>query len=262
MNSIKNCKCKIKKHLRLARRLRGLAPIKNKKSPGCHFGFGAGRLIVSAMKWIFLTALFAALALPGAAAGRILFATDFSNGISNGWKNITFFTSPTDYTVMRGGTNCFLRGAADNSCSALTRRLDLKPPEKLMLRWRWKIDGVNTNGSERELKKFDHAARVFVAFHTFFGPPLSLNYLWGNVEKPGTMLPHPESRRTELFVVESGNAKAGRWVSEERDVTADWKRAFDGKTMPRIVAIGVLTDSDSLGGRLAGDYADIELIGE
>jgi hypothetical protein len=32
--------------------------------------------------------------------------------------------------------------------------------------------------------------------------------------------------------------------------------------MPKIVGLGVMTDSDSLGQRLVGSYANIELIGE
>ena len=195
-------------------------------------------------------------------AETVLFATRFSHGISNGWENVAFFKQPTVYTVMGEGTNCFVRGGADTTCSGLTRKLDLAPPGKLKLRWRWRIAGVNPAGSERDLKKFDHAARVYVAFDTFIGPPRSLNYLWGNVEKPGTVLEHPKSSRAQIFVLESGNAKAGEWVVEERDVTADWKKVFSDKPMPKIVGLGLMTDSDSLGMKLTGDYADIELIAE
>ena len=151
---------------------------------------------------------------------------------------------------------------ADRSCSALSLKLDLTPPHKLRLRWRWRIDGVNPNGSERDIKKFDHAARVFVAFDTLIGPPRTLNYLWANVEPPGTVLQHPKSGRAQIFVLESGNGRAGRWMAEERDLTADWKRVFPGKPMPKLVGLGLMTDGDSLGQKLTGDYADIGLTGE
>jgi hypothetical protein len=214
------------------------------------------------MKLIFTAVLFLAI-LPGrAAAAPILFAENFSRGITNGWENVAFFKKLTDYAVVANGTNFYLRGVADNSCSALSRKLNLAPPAKLQLRWRWKIDGVNTNGSERDLKKFDHAARVFVAFDTFIGPPRTLNYLWADVEKPGTVLVHPKSGRAQIFVLESGNQRAGRWLTEMRDVTADWQRVFPDVPMPKIVGVGVMTDSDSLGGRLTGDYADLELLGQ
>jgi len=121
---------------------------------------------------------------------------------------------------------------------------------------------VATNGSERELSRFDHAARVFVAFDTLVGPPRTLNYLWANVEPPGTILEHPKSGRAQLIVVESGNGKAGRWLAEERDLTADWKRVFPDKMVPKVVGVGMMTDGDSLGQTLTGGYADLQLIGK
>jgi hypothetical protein len=197
-----------------------------------------------------------------AVAGQLLFSDHLDHGIGSGWQNVAFFKTPTDYQVHGDGTNFYVRAVADKSCSGLTTRLNLEPPRKLVLRWRWRIESVNTNGSERELDRFDHAARVFVAFDTLIGPPRSLNYLWGNVEPVGAVLPHPKSGRAELFVLESGNAKAGQWITEERDVTADWKKAFPDRAMPKIVGLGVMTDSDSLGKKLTGDYADIVLSAE
>jgi len=214
------------------------------------------------MKWIILAALILAPAFTGAATEKILFAEHFAHGVPGGWENVAFFKKRTDYAATREGTRYFLHATADNSCSGLTTKLDLAPTGKLKLRWCWRIDGAATNGSERDLKKFDHAARVFVAFDTFIGPPRTLNYMWANVEKPGTVLEHPKSGRAQIFVLESGNGKAGQWISEERDITADWKIVFPDRPMPKIAGLGVMTDSDSLGGRLTGDYADIELLGE
>ncbi len=210
--------------------------------------------------------LFLSLCLAGglcpAAETNIVFAENFSHGLTNGWENTAFFKKLSVYSTGQDGTNFFAHGVADNACSALSHKLNLPPPEQLTLRWRWKISGVQTNGSERNLKKFDHAARVFIAFDTFIGPPRTLNYLWGDVEKPGTVLAHPKSERAQIFVLESGNAHAGEWISESRDVTADWKKVFPDRAMPKIVGLGLMTDSDSLGGRLEGFYADVELLAE
>lgn len=216
----------------------------------------------SPLAWLLLGMLLSRLPVTARAGGTILFAPDFSHGIPARWENVSFFSKKTDYSVVHEDTNVYLHAAADSACSALSVKLDLAARAKLKLHWRWRIDGVNTNGSERELAAFDHAARVFVAFDTHIGPLRSLNYTWANVEPPGTLLPHPKSRRTQLFVAESGNGRAGQWVTEERDLAADWARAFPGRPMPHIAGFGVMTDSDSLGGRLVGDYADIRLTAE
>jgi hypothetical protein len=197
-----------------------------------------------------------------ARAEQILFASDFARSGTNGWRNVPLYKGLTDYSVHRDGTNFFMHAAASNSCSAFTMKLDLQPPQRVKLRWRWRIDSVNTNASDRELKTFDHAARVFVAFDTFIGPPRTLDYYWANVEPVGTMLEHPLTGRVKNFFIESGNAKAGQWITEERDITADWQRAFPGKDMPKIEAVGMLTDGDSLNIQISGDYADIQLIAE
>lgn len=211
------------------------------------------------MNRILLVILLLTLILERASADKILFDEDFSRGISNDWQNVAFFKKPTDYQVRHDGTNFYLLGIADKACSALSVKLEITPPQKLVLRWRWRINNVATNGSERDLSKFDHAARVFVAFDTLIGPPRTLNYLWADVELPGTILEHPKSSRAQLIVLESGNRKAGQWIAEERDVTADWKKAFPDRPMPKIVGLGMMTDSDSLGQKLIGAYADIEL---
>ena len=222
-----------------------------------HPGIG---LRATGRPWLALW--FLVLALEPAAAEKILFAGDFSRGLAQGWQNMAFFKKPTDYQARRDGTNFYLVGVADKGCSALSMKLDLAPPQKLVLRWRWRIDGVATNGSERTLAQFDHAARMFVAFDTFIGPPRTLNYLWANVEPPGTILKHPKSNRAQLIILESGNGKAGQWIAEARDVSADWKKVFPGQPMPKVTGLGVMTDADSLGVKLTGAYADIELIGE
>jgi hypothetical protein len=195
----------------------------------------------------------------GAATNKVLFAENFTHGLTNGWQNMAFFKPPTPYTVVREGTNFCLRGVADKTCSAMSVKLDFPASKTLKLRWRWKIEGVNTNASERDIKKFDHAARVFIAFDTLIGPPRTLNYMWGNVEKVGTVLEHPKSSRAQIFVLESGNAKAGQWVTETCDVTADWQKVFGARAMPKIIGLGAMTDNDSLGQRLVGCYADFEL---
>src|ERR1035441_1413657 len=85
---------------------------------------GQSRYFCGAMNRIFMAVLFLALALGRAAAEKILFAEDFSRGLSNGWQNVAFFKTPTDYQACREGTNFYLRGFADKSCSALSTKLD------------------------------------------------------------------------------------------------------------------------------------------
>lgn len=195
------------------------------------------------------------------AAEQVLFAADLTHGTDSA-ENFSLFSKKTDYQVQREGTNLFLHAQAVDACSAYSFKLEVPAGSRLKLRWRWRIPGVSPRGNERELNHFDHAARVFVVFGSFLPTSRSLNYVWANAEPVGEWLEHPKSSRAQLCMVESGNRRAGQWVSEERDLTADWARAFPGREMPRLTAIGLMTDSDSLCGTLTADYADLQLVAE
>jgi hypothetical protein len=68
---------------------------------------------------------------------------------------------------------------------------------------------------------------------------------------------HPSSSRSKFIVLESGNAKAGQWVTEGRNLTEDWKRLFKNDKPPKIVGLGVFTDSDGTRTSVTGWYDDI-----
>jgi hypothetical protein len=215
--------------------------------------FFGGRVRPLALLWLTLaTASFAGPMQP------VWFAEEFAHGLDGRWQQVKF-AAPTDYKIVNDGTNFFLQAFASNSCSALMAKLNLKPPAHLFLRWRWKIDHTPTNASDHVLADYDHSARVLIAFDTLIGPPRSINYLWANQEKIGTTMSHPLMSRAQMLVLETGNARAGQWITEERDVTADWRRLFGSKAMSKIIGLGVLTDTDSTHTQATAGYAGIEL---
>ena len=204
--------------------------------------------------------------MPGAAAkagetNMILFASHFERGMDGRWlpEKFIFGLTPTDYAVVADGTNYCLRASATNSNSALMVKLNFKPPAHLFVSWRWKIDHTPPGASDSVVHDYDHAARLIIAFDTFIGPPRSIDYLRANSEPIGTAMPHPLMGRAQMLVLESGNGRAGEWITEDRDVTADWRRLFPGRKMPKIVGIGVLTDTDSTHTQVTAGYENIEL---
>jgi hypothetical protein len=216
---------------------------------------------VARMKALAVLGLLVGMHCAVGAAEQILFTADFASGTAAA-ENVSLFSKKTDYRVVSEGTNVFLHAQAVDACSAYTFKLDVPPEPHLKLRWRWRIPAISPQGDERDPDRFDHAARVLVIFGSFLPTSRSLNYVWANVEPVGEWLEHPKSSHAQLCLVESGNARAGQWVSEERDLTADWARAFPGREMPHLNGIGLMTDSDSLGGTLTGDYADVQLVAE
>jgi hypothetical protein len=95
----------------------------------------------------------------------------------------------------------------------------------------------------------------------FYGedpPHAGLSYVWDNRLAPGTVLANPYTDRVRMIVVRSGNAEAERWVSEERNVLDDYRRAF-GEEPPAIAGVAVMTDTDDTGASATAWFGDIVL---
>lgn len=192
-----------------------------------------------------------------ARAGQV-FHEDFEAGLKPAWKKVEF-TGETRHLIRKEGTNSFVAALASSSASGLAVKLEALPPRGTVVRWRWKIDKIPDGGSESEIGTFDHSARLFVAFKTLIGPPKSINYVWANRYPIGKTFEHPSSGRSRFVVLQSGNAKAGEWITEERDLARDWRLLFGDDNPPVIVGLGFMTDSDGTKTTITGCYDDIEL---
>ena len=56
--------------------------------------------------------------------------------------------------------------------------------------------------------------------------------------------------------MESGPEQTGRWINEERDILADYRRLF-GEDPRAIGAIAIMTDTDNTGGEATAWYGEI-----
>ena len=200
-----------------------------------------------------------------------------------GWEALTFPRVPrhTRYTVVRDGPGFVLRAESDASASGLYRPLDLDPRVHRVLSWRWKVEGVLARSDPRRKEGDDYAARVYVtfrydpagarawerarygAFRLLYGrypPGLALNYVWESRLPVGAVLDNAYSARAKVVVVRSGTALAGTWVSETRDLYADYRRIVGGGgEPPRIEGIALMTDTDDTGERAVAYYDAITL---
>jgi len=191
-----------------------------------------------------------------AAEHTILFREDFEKSLGDRWKQVKF-GELTDYRIVTENSNACLKATANSTASAFATKLEAQPAAGTTIRWRWKISSCPTNGSEDKLATFDHTARIFVAFDTFIGPPRTINYVWANEAKTNSVFDHPSSSRSKFIVLESGNGKAGQWVNEERDLAKDWQLLFKNEKIPKIVGLGVFTDSDGTKTLVTGWYDEI-----
>lgn len=185
----------------------------------------------------------------------------------------------TDYEVADVGDRRVLRARGHGSSSGLRHALQADARQTPWLRWDWRVDEVPPDMSVRNPDTDDSPARMVVSFdgdaadlplkdRAFFDlvelltgqrlPYATLMYVWDAQLPVGALLSYARTSRIRYLVVESGAARAGRWLAQERHLQADFHRAF-GEPAGRITSVGVLTDSDDLKVQVGAWYGDIRL---
>lgn len=182
------------------------------------------------------------------------FATD---GIK-GWESKSF-KGTTDYRIVQEDGRTVLKAHAKGAASGLTKKLKFSPQTYRYLKWNWKVAGTIAQGNEKTKQGDDYAARVYVVFPgRFFWQMRALNYIWANKLPKGEFVSNAFTSNAMLFAVESGPSKAGQWVTEQRDILADFRRVF-GEDPPEAGAIAIMTDTDNTGAEATAWYGDITL---
>ncbi len=210
---------------------------------------GAKRIAASALAWFVLA--------PVVFAGTLVLG-NFGSGDLAGWQPKRF-RGETSYSLVMDGERRVLRAHSRGAASGLYKEVDLDPAKYSVLRWSWKIEGTIPNGDERTKAGDDYAARVYVVFpRTLFWKTKAINYIWANRLPKGEFLPNAFTSNAVMVAVESGEGKAGAWVSEERNIYEDYRKIF-GEAPPAIGAVALMTDTDNTGGEAVAYYGDIIL---
>jgi hypothetical protein len=185
---------------------------------------------------------------------------------------------PTDYRVVERGGTAFVEARGSEGGSGLVRRIRVDPQRHPILEWRWQVPapapGEPPLGATSSRSPM---ARLSLAFHGDTGkldfddraklrlakvltahglPYASLVYVWMHGVPAETVLQSPHTARVRLLVVESGERRAGEWVSIRRNVVEDYRRAF-GEEPAEIVSVGLMTDHGDDGSPRRTFYGDI-----
>ena len=89
-------------------------------------------------------------------------------------------------------------------------------------------------------------------------PTAALCYVWDNRHPVGTIAPNAYFSGVKTIVVQSGNAHAGSWQLQRRDLAADFRAAF-GRVAPRVTGIALASDTDNTGGQVKAWFGDLTL---
>ena len=155
-------------------------------------------------------------------------------------------------------------------------------PAPQRLRWSWRLERPNTAVDLTQKSGDDAAAKVCLSFDLPLDrvpfmerqllrlarsktgealPAATLCWVWGHAEAHEALIANPYSRRLRVIVLRNrgdvsgasgpsgASVSSGRWFDEERDVAADWKRAFgeESAEVPPLLAAIVAADADNTG---------------
>lgn len=126
----------------------------------------------------------------------------------------------------------------------LQRDVDVDPSQMPYLTWRWKVTRLPVGGDFRHSSTDDQAAQVLVAF----ADRRVLTYLWDSSAPKGSAASASDIPLVHIFAVvcESGTAQANQWVGENRNIEADYQRAY-GKSAPRVKGLRLQINSQHTG---------------
>lgn len=188
---------------------------------------------------------------------------------------------PTDYRHDHLDGRRVVIAEASGSASMLRRRLRIEAGALQRVRFAWRVDELVEGADLSDRDIADAPVRVVLAFDgdmsrlpmrdrmkaelaaTLTGelpPYATLMYVWDNHAALESVIPGGRSDRVRKIVVDRGTAQVGAWRLHERDVRADFRRAFGEEPGP-LVGMGLMTDADNTGGRARALYGEIELLG-
>lgn len=234
--------------------------------PDLHAG-PAARAARSIVVVIAVTALLHLGAAPLRAEDRVVFSFDGppdAQGIPAPWSFRRWWpvvTWGSDYeatarVVRRGETSVLcVKSVRSGLLVGAKRELDVAALREAT--WSWSAETLPKGGSFRERSLNDQVLQVQFAFEG--GKVLS--YVWdttGPVGATGSGLSWQDD--VQVIVLEAGAAKLGQWLTESRNLHADYRKLF-GADPRRLLGVAIQSNSQHTESSGAGCVGPITLKG-
>ncbi len=211
-------------------------------------------------------------------AGRFS-PSSIAEALPQDWQPLFFskIARHSEYSLVEDAGTVVIKAVSEQSASGLTRPISIDPAAYPVIRWRWKVNNILQKGDVTRRDGDDYPARIYISF--VFDPDRAgywarlehkaaqllrggdvpyraISYIWGSGSPAGTMVANAYTDRVMMFVVQSGPDNVQQWVMQERDVYADYKKAF-GEEPTMISGVAIMTDTDNTRESAVAWYGDI-----
>ena len=185
----------------------------------------------------------------------------------------------TQYSLTQLNAKTTLQANAESSASMLRKTLRVSPEQLNALAFEWQVPQLITNADLALRDLDDSPVRLVLAFEgdrsqfsaknamlneltqAITGQPMpyaTLMYVWCNKRPVDTVIHNPRTDRIRKIVVESGPDRLNQWLRYERNIRADFEKAF-GEPPGALVGVGLMTDSDNTRSHAKAWYGTIQL---
>ena len=169
---------------------------------------------------------------------------------------------------------------AQSSASMLRQKIHVEPKNLGNLKFSWKLPQL-IQYADMSLREFDDSpVRIVLAFegdrdkfsaknamlselaYVLTGEPMlyaTLMYVWCNECEPGKIIFNPHTDRIRKLPLESGTEKLKLWMSYEREVRADFIKAF-GEEPGLLTSISIMTDTDNTKSTARAFYGSVQML--
>lgn len=170
-----------------------------------------------------------------------------------------------------------LEASSERSASIWRKRLEPSLEQVGEVRFSWWAQGLIPGANVSDVDHEDAVARVIFGFGgdvaklplktrmkfelaqalTGEAPPYAtLMYVWDAHAPLDTVVVSGRSSRVRKIVVESGAAQLDRWRLYERDIAADFVKAY-GEAPGALIGVALMTDADNTAGRAQASYGPV-----
>jgi hypothetical protein len=208
----------------------------------------------------------ASLVLAASAAGaqQTALVGDFSQapgeaGIPAPWKAVTS-AGKADFSLARDGELSALVMRSHVASFGFQRETKVNVDDYPLISWKWKASKLPAGGDYRHAGTDDQAAQLYVAF----SKTKIIEYVWDTSAKEGSSgdaAGLPPFVSIKVLVLRSGAADLGKWLTESRNLRADYERLF-GKAAGPLVVQGLQLRINSQHTRTEAEAAFADIVFE
>ncbi len=202
------------------------------------------------------------------------------NQVTSDWRHHPFpGKKPSQFRYERKDGREAMAATSSSSASMVRQLLRVEPDDLASVRFSWKVPELMAQADMALREADDSPVRVVLVFEgdrskfssknamlselarALTGeelPYATLMYVWCNTRPPGAVIVNPRTDRIRKLVVESGAGKLRQWVDYERNIRADYEKAF-GEAPGALVGIGIMTDSDNTRSTTSAWYGPVTL---